>query len=154
MADPATLALVATGAKVGGQAVGALAGFSANKRDAALARRNAEGSRKAAALDGANLTREARKRVGAATARAGASGFTISGSASDVIGQLAAEGAQGASAALFDGLLRGQGFDERANQSESAAKLGLVKGAFDIGGTLLTGAGKSRSLSGGGTNAP
>ena len=123
-----------------GTLVGGIGQFQARNRNAALLNKRGEQERINAGISGENRLRQVERSIGSAKARAGASGFTLSGSAADVIAQMQAEGSQGVASVIFDGAAQGKALDDQAKEERAAARLGLIGTAFDFGSTILTGA--------------
>lgn len=144
IASQASMLMSQPAAKAGMQLYTGIAQYQSRRRNAALAAQNADQGRRVGVIAGENRQRQSEKSVGAAKARAGASGFTLAGSAASVISQLAAEGNQGASTALYDGLIRGRSGDNKAKDLRSAATLGLISAGFKAGDTILTAVSQSK----------
>lgn len=142
MADPATMTMMAAMASAAGKTVSAVGTYQQSRYNAGLMQAAAKSEAQAATVEAENSTREAQKTTGAARARAGGSGFSLSGSASDVIAQIAAEGYQKARTSAFDGLIRSRNYKERARAEKKRGKAALVEGLFGSGATVLTGLSK------------
>ncbi|MEO0784273.1 MAG: hypothetical protein AAFY10_01145 [Pseudomonadota bacterium] len=93
---------------------------------------------------------EGRRQLGAARVRAGGQG-EISGSALDVLGELAAEGEYRANTALYQGRVRYDAFKAQAKAAKRARSLVPLTTAVNAGSTLLTAASSGGGGGGGGT---
>jgi len=107
------------------------------ERNALLARRQASGAAEVQARAG-------EKAVGAAAARAGASGFAVSGSAVDVMAQIAAQSTQRAGTAIYDGALRSQAYRDQGAAAKRQGDIGFVTGLAGAASTLMTAAGTGK----------
>lgn len=155
MCDPGTLTLISAGVAAAGAGYSALAANAQAKGAARQAEANAkEASASAAdALERGNVDqmrhyREVSQRMGAQRAALAANGLDINfGSAADLVGDTAMIGEEDASTLAENTnrdvrgfLIQGANYTAEAKSQRAAGKAALVKGAFDIGSTILGGA--------------
>lgn len=99
----------------------------------------AERERQSAAADASLATEEAERTIGAAQAIAAASGFDVSGSARDVLADLAGQKRYNASALIYAGDLERRALLAQAGGLRRSAKASKRQGLLAAGATLLTG---------------
>lgn len=141
---PAWVSVAMTVASTAVSVIGALrqgraAQQSAN-HNAAIADRNAQIARQQAGQEAAQIARENRLRLGAARAKAGASGVTIEGSVVDVLGDLVSQGELTRQQALYRGEIRAMGFADTAGLERARGKGAKSASFFKAGSALLGGA--------------
>jgi hypothetical protein len=157
----ATLALVATGISAVGTGVGALQAAAQSRYQAKIADRNAAMEREAARQEQENTHQAALdqyRRIAATKAqqRVGAAGNGVGvdfGTAADVLGDTTMLGNEDIGRIYQQGFQNVRGRDigasnyaAQANADRQAATGALVKGAFDVGSTVLGGASQYKKL--------
>lgn len=164
MCGPAALVIAATAVTAAGQGVSALQAASASRYEAKIAERNAglerESARNAADNGVIEAQRQYRKIAGLQgqqQAAMAANGVDLGfGSALQVQRDTAAMGAEDISSIYDQTGQQVRGFDIRASNyraqaisSRTAASNALVRGAFDVGSTILGGANQYSKLKAG-----
>ena len=164
MCAPPVLALVAAGVAAAGAGYSALQANAQARGQAAQAKVNqAEANRSAAdALERGNVEQQQHYRkvsaqMGAQRAAMAANGLDISfGSAAYLVGDTAMYGQEDASALAENTVREARGFEINAanygaerKSAKLAATGALVKGAFDMGSTILSGASQYGKLKAG-----
>lgn len=124
MSAPAMMAVAFGGATLG--AVGAYQSASAQeqaaKYNAGVAREQAGLARTQAEIDAETVARDSRKHLGEVRAAYGASGFSLDGSAFDVLEQEARTGALKEALVRYRGELTARGLEQQATMQDAAAK--------------------------------
>ncbi len=155
MCDPVSLTIAATAVATVGQGYSALVANAQGRGAAAQSRANRDEANRSAAdalergnVDQVRQGRKVSQEMGAQRAALAANGIDLSfGSAADLVGDTAMYG-QEDSATLAENTSReargfqinAANFEAEARSQKKAAGAALVKGAFDIGGTILGGA--------------
>lgn len=147
MADPATLALIATVVSTAFSVVGSIregqAAQAAGEFNAQLAERNATIARQRAGSAAERLRRQQRRDIGAATAGFLAGGVQLPGTPMDFLADLAAEQELEARLVEAGGAIEASGLTAQARisrfEGESARTAGFLSGA----GTILSAAAKA-----------
>ena len=149
MADPATIAIIATVVSTAVSAIGAIRSgqqaAAAGEFNAQLAERNAAIARERAFSSAARLRRQQRRDIGGATAGFLASGIQLTGGPLDFLADLAAEQELEARLVEAGGLIEASGLTAQASisrfEGEAARTAGFLSGA----GTILGGAAEAFS---------
>jgi hypothetical protein len=141
-----TLATLASYASLASGGIGALASLRSGMTQAAVANANAEAAKfnagssmNAAEAEAARIQANTRRTLATAANTGGASGIqTGSGSALDVMGDMAAQGSLDAQIARWRGFTQGGAYQTQAGQQSAAAAAAPLTGALGAGTTLLT----------------
>ncbi|PHS25462.1 MAG: hypothetical protein COA84_07550 [Robiginitomaculum sp.] len=136
--------------KAAGQAFGGFRKLQAGRAAKQQFFADAQTTRAEAAVAASIARTRGAKDVGAATARAGASGFGISGSALDVIGQLAADAEFNAQVSIYEGERRATSLRQQGRSAKRRGVDGAIAGGFAAAGTILTAAARAAAAGGGG----
>jgi hypothetical protein len=121
------------------------------------AKLEAESRYNKAAVDAGATAEDARRAIGTAEVAAGASGFTVGGSAVDVIADLARQGSANVRTVLWQGELARQGLLQEAKIQNLQGKAAVKRGVYGQAGALLNGGHQllsSFSFGGGAKAAP
>lgn len=102
--------------------------------------RNSVRQNEIGAAEAARSDRESRRAIGRGVTLAGKSGFTIEGSALDVIAGMAQEATADAGRAVWEGSLRAARLRADAKEAKKRGDRAFVTGLVKAGGTLLTAA--------------
>lgn len=172
MCEPATLALIAAGVAVAGTAANTVVAVQQANYQGKIAKRNADLESVAARdaiergkIESQNYQRQAGQMQGAQRASLAANGIdTTFGSAASVRADTALFAAEDAQTIRENSMREVRGFDisaanyrASAQASRQAATGAVIKGAFDIGSTVLGGAqqyGRAKWNQGWNTNNP
>lgn len=155
MCDPLTLAIVGTGIATAGAGYSALAANAQARGVEAQARVNEQEANRSAAdaihqgdVEQQQHYRQVSQQLGQQRAAMAANGLDLGfGSAADIQGDTAMIGAEDASTIAENTVRKTRGYqiqaanyESQARSAKSAASAALVKGAFDVGSTIIGGA--------------
>jgi hypothetical protein len=135
----AMLTLAATGAQVGSGLLSGYSAFQNGQMQAKLAEREGELAMQRARAEQDITMTEGQRALGEARAAAGASGFDLSGSASDIFGQLAAETSAAARMSMYEGDLAQQNSLIEAKQLRKNAQNQLISSVTGAIGQAIAG---------------
>lgn len=126
-------AAIAGALDAGAQVADGIFGYFNSRRQAAALRADARRREREGFAEEVTLRQEGRRQVGAGTAIAGASGFGVSGSALDVLADLAAEADVSARRARYQGLRDAAVLRTRAKSTLESGRQGLFTSLGAVG---------------------
>lgn len=129
--------------QAGGQMVSGLAQYGAAKARSKAMRAEAKETRKLGDVEYRRRAEEGRRQLASATARAAASGFTVEGSALNVIADMARENDANARGARWEASRAALGLRNTARQVRAQGTAALLSSTLQAGGTLFSGNGGS-----------
>jgi hypothetical protein len=136
-------ALKGASSLVGGLQQAQAAAF--NRRQALL---EADARNKEAARQAELATEQARRVIGEAEVAAGASGFTLGGSAADVLGDLAGQQSYDTRAILHQGAIERAALLDEAAAQKRAGQGAMLQGVIGAGASVLGGIAGARAAGG------
>jgi hypothetical protein len=139
------LMLAAAAVKSVGNLAQGVQGYQAGRYNARMARLEADARTREAADRASLQTEQTERAIGAGTAAAGASGFTLAGSAADVLGDLAGQGRFDARSLLYAGEIERRKLLAEAQMQKKAATWSLVSGTLKAAGSIMDGVGQAKS---------
>lgn len=123
--------------QAGGQVVQGVATFGASRARAKAMQAQAKETRKLGDVEYRRRTEEGRRQLASATARAAASGFTVEGSALNVIADLARENDANARGARWAASREALSLRNTARQVKAQGNAALLSGVLQAGGSLI-----------------
>lgn len=129
--------------QAGGQMVQGVAQFGASRARAKALRAQARDTRRMGEVEYRRRAEEGRRALASATARAAASGFTVGGSALNVIADMAREKDANARGARWEASREAMSLRNTARQVKAQGTAALLSSSLQAGGTLLSGNGGS-----------
>jgi hypothetical protein len=134
------MALAASAAQVAGSVVRGVSAYNTSRTQAALAEREGEAARARGQVEQDIALIEGERVIGQARAAAGASGFDLSGSPSEIFARLAAERSATARTAIYEGEAARDAAMVEARQIRAAGKAELFGSLLEAGGQAVAGA--------------
>lgn len=143
MSETQSQAGVSPGTALGaaGHLVDGIGAFVAGRARAAGLRADARARIETGEAQADDIMREGREAVAFGTVQAGASGFTVDGSALDVIGRLAQEADTASRRARWQSMREADKIRQEARSAKRGAIFGLAKGVLSAGASIIAGGG-------------